>query len=34
MDWQGIESPSEDDELRAKIALDINDISLYFRYRF
>ena len=34
VDWQGIESPGEDDELRAKIALDINDISLYIRYRF
>jgi hypothetical protein len=34
VDWQGIESPNEDDELRAKIALDINDISLYVRFRF
>lgn len=34
VDWQGIESPNENDALRAKIALDINDISLYIRFRF
>lgn len=34
VDWQGIESPNENDVLRAKIALDVNDLSLYIRFRF
>jgi len=34
VDWKGIESPDEDDVLRAKINLDINDFSLYVRIRF
>jgi len=34
LDWKGIESPVEDDTLRAVIDLDINDISLYVRVRW
>jgi len=34
LDWKGIESPGENDTLRAVIDLDINDFSLYVRIRF
>ena len=34
VDWANIDDPIEQDTLRAKIDLDINDISLYFRVRW
>lgn len=34
VDWSGIENPDGDNELSAKIDLDINDVSLYVRIRF
>ncbi len=34
LDWDNIDDPIEEDTLRAKIDLGINDISLYFRVRW
>jgi len=34
VDWDNIDDPIEADTLKAKIDLDINDISLYFRVRW
>jgi len=34
VDWANIDDPIEEDTLRAKIDLDINDISLYVRIRW
>jgi hypothetical protein len=34
VDWEGIENPDGDNELKAAIDMDINDISLYVRIRF
>jgi hypothetical protein len=34
VDWDNIDDPIEEDTLKAKIDLDINDISLYFRVRW
>ena len=34
LDWDNIDDPIEEDTLRAKIDLDINDISLYVRVRW
>ena len=34
VDWDNIDEPVEDNTLRAKIDLDINDISLYVRIRW
>jgi hypothetical protein len=34
VDWTGIENPDGDNELRARIDMDINDISFYVRIRF
>ena len=34
VDWDNIDEPVEDNTLRAKIDLDINDISLYVRVRW
>jgi hypothetical protein len=33
-DWTGIENPDGDNELRARIDMDINDVSFYVRIRF
>ena len=34
VDWTGIENPDGDNELRARIDMDINDLSFYVRIRF
>jgi hypothetical protein len=34
VDWRGIKNPDGENELRALIDMDINDISLYVRIRF
>ena len=34
VDWSGIENPDGDNELRARIDMDINDVSFYVRIRF
>jgi hypothetical protein len=34
VDWTGIENPDGENELRARIDMDINDVSLYVRIRF
>ncbi len=34
VDWEGIANPDGENELSAKIDMDINDISLYVRIRF
>jgi hypothetical protein len=34
VDWTGIENPDGENELRARIDMDINDVSFYVRIRF
>jgi len=34
VDWSGIENPDGENELRARIDMDINDLSFYVRIRF
>lgn len=34
VDWAGIENPDGENELKARIDMDINDLSLYVRIRF
>ncbi len=34
VDWEGIKNPDDENELAARIDLDINDVSLYVRIRF
>jgi hypothetical protein len=34
VDWEGIENPDGDNELSARIDMDIHDVSLYVRIRF
>lgn len=34
VDWEGIKNPGDENELSAKIDMDLNDVSLYVRIRF